>query len=58
MIKPRVPLLPRNRYLAVTLGTAAIVLVAAIFLAGAPRIPSIAGVAFAVAWLLWRAPAA
>jgi len=31
-------------------------LLTAIFLAGAPPIPAVAGVVLAVTWLIWRAP--
>lgn len=49
--------LSRSRYFAVTLAAGVIGVVSAIFLVGAPPIPAIAGVALAVGWLVWRAPA-
>jgi hypothetical protein len=49
--------LSRPRYLAVTIAAGVIGVVSAIFLVGAPPIPAAAGVALAVGWLIWRAPA-
>ncbi|HUY17733.1 MAG TPA: hypothetical protein VMV15_00790 [Candidatus Binataceae bacterium] len=50
--------LSRSRYIALTVGTGAMGLVTAIFLVGAPPIPAAVGVVLAVAWLIWRSPAA
>jgi hypothetical protein len=58
MTKPRLLPLTRHRSIALTVGTGAIGLVTAIFLVGVPPIPAAAGVTLAVAWLIWRAPAA
>ena len=49
--------LSRARYLAVTIAAGVIGVLSAIFLVGAPPIPAVAGVAIAVGWLVWRAPA-
>ena len=50
--------LTRNRHIVLTLGTGAMAALAAIFLIGAPPIPAAVGIALAVGWLIWRAPAA
>ena len=50
--------LTRHRHIALTLGTGVMAALTAIFLIGAPPIPVAAGVALAVGWLIWRAPAA
>jgi hypothetical protein len=57
MMNPRHTPIPRNRYLVLTGATAAIGLISAIFLVGAPPLPAILGVAIAASWLIWRAPA-
>jgi len=53
----RVTPLSRQRYMAVTIAAGVIGAVSAIFLVGAPPIPAALGIAIAVAWLIWRAPA-
>ena len=58
MTRPQITPLTRNRHIVLTVGTAVIALLTAIFLIGAPPIPAVAGAAIAVAWLVWRAPAA
>jgi hypothetical protein len=58
MSKPFPNPLTRHRRITLTIGTGVIALLTAIFLVGAPPIPAIAGVALAVSWLIWRAPAA
>ena len=58
MRKPFLNPLTWHRYIAVTIGTGVMALLTAIFLADAPPIPAVAGVALAVTWLIWRAPAA
>jgi len=58
MNKPRLITLTRHRQIALTIGTGVIALVTVIFLVGVPPIPAVAGVAIAVTWLVWRAPAA
>lgn len=58
MTKPPLIPLTRSRYIALTVGTGAMGLLTAIFLVGAPPIPAAVGVVLAVAWLIWRAPAA
>jgi hypothetical protein len=50
--------LTRNRHIVLTIGTGVMAALTAIFLIGAPPIPSAVGVALAVGWLIWRAPAA
>jgi len=52
----RVTLLTRQRYIAVTIAAGAIGAVSAYFI-GAPPIPATAGIAIAIGWLIWRAPA-
>ncbi|HJZ98632.1 MAG TPA: hypothetical protein VKE70_19110 [Candidatus Solibacter sp.] len=54
----RIYALGRQRYLLVTITAAAVATICAIFLVGAPPIPAVVGVAVAVSWLIWRAPAA
>jgi hypothetical protein len=49
--------LSRSRYLAVTAAAGVIGVLSAIFLVGAPPIPAVIGVAGAVGYLIWRAPA-
>ena len=49
--------LSRSRYMAVTIAAGVIGVLSAVFLVGAPPIPAVAGVALAVGWLIWRAPA-
>jgi hypothetical protein len=58
MRKPFPNPLTRHRRMTLAIGTGVIALLTAIFLVGAPPIPAIAGVALAVTWLIWRAPAA
>jgi hypothetical protein len=58
MTKSPLTALTRHRHIALTIGTGVIALVTAIFLVGVPPIPAVAGVAIAVTWLVWRAPAA
>ncbi len=58
MRKPFLNPLTRHRHIGVTIGTGVVALLTAIFLVGAPPIPAAAGVALAVTWLIWRAPAA
>ncbi len=58
MTKPQITPLTRNRHIVLTIGTAVIALLTAIFLVGAPPIPAVAGATLAVTWLIWRAPAA
>jgi hypothetical protein len=57
MRKPFLNPLTRHRHIALTIGTGVMALLTAIFLVGAPPIPASAGVAIAVTWLIWRAPA-
>lgn len=58
MTRPRITPLTRSRYVALTIGAGVIAGLTAIRVVGAPPIPAIAGVAIAVAWLVWRAPRA
>jgi hypothetical protein len=58
MTKQHLTTLTRHRHITLTIGTGVIALVTAIFLVGVPPIPAVAGVAIAVTWLVWRAPAA
>lgn len=58
MRKPFPSPLTRHRYLALTLGTGVMAALTAIFLIGAPPIPAAVGIALAMGWLIWRAPAA
>jgi hypothetical protein len=58
MRKPFSNPLTRHRHIVLTLGTGAMALLTAVFLIGAPPIPTVAGVAISVTWLIWRAPAA
>jgi hypothetical protein len=57
MRKPFPNPLTRHRHIVLTLGTGLIALLSAVFLIGAPPLPSALGVAIAVGWLIWRAPA-
>jgi Flp pilus assembly protein TadB len=56
-MKPGAPRLPRSRYLAVTAAAGLVAVLSAVFLVGAPPLPAAIGVALAVGWLIWRAPA-
>ena len=56
-MRPNLPALSRSRYLALTVAAGVIGVISAVFLVGAPPIPAAAGVAIAVGWLIWRAPA-
>jgi len=56
-MRPDLPSLSRPRYLALTIAAGVIGVISAVFLVGAPPIPAAAGVAIAVGWLIWRAPA-
>lgn len=58
MSKPHLTPLTRNRHIVLTIGTAVIALLTAIFIVGAPPIPAVVGATIAVSWLIWRAPAA
>ena len=58
MIKPPLTPLTRSRYIVLTVGTGVMGLLTAVLLASAPPIPALVGVAIAVTWLIWRAPAA
>ena len=58
MRKPFPTPLTRHRHIVLTLGTGVMAALTAIFLIGAPPIPVAVGVALAVGWLIWRAPAA
>jgi hypothetical protein len=58
MRKPFLPPLTRHRHIVLTIGTGVLALVTAVFLVGAPPVAATAGVAIAVTWLIWRAPAA
>jgi hypothetical protein len=53
----KITVLSRTRYMALTV-TAAIAAGAGAIMFGAPLLPAAAGVAIAVSWLIWRAPAA
>ena len=57
-MKPNLPALSRSRYLTLTIAAGVIGILSAVFLVGAPPIPATAGVAIALGWLIWRAPAA
>jgi hypothetical protein len=57
-MKPRFIQLSRHRHIMLTVGTAAIAMVTAIYFIGAPPVPASVGVTLAVAWLLWRTPSA
>jgi hypothetical protein len=58
MTTPRITSLSRSRYIALTIGAGVIAGLTAIRVVGAPPIPAVAGIAIAVAWLIWRAPRA
>ncbi len=58
MMTKRIIPLERGRYIAVTISAGLIGAISAIFLVGAPPIPALVGVGLAVAWLIYRAPAA
>jgi hypothetical protein len=53
-MKPQ--LLPRNRYIILTLSAGVVAAISAIFFVGAPPIPAAIGIGLAVSWLIWRAP--
>jgi hypothetical protein len=57
MIKQLTPL-TRSRYIALTIGAGVIAALTSLLVIGAPPIPATAGIAIAVAWLIWRAPRA
>ena len=58
MMNPRSTPLARSRYIALTIGAGVIAALTAVRVVGAPPIPAAAGIAIAVAWLIWRAPRA
>jgi hypothetical protein len=58
MITRRPTNLSRGRYIAVTIAAGLLGSISAIYFVGAPPLPATIGMALAVTWLIWRAPAA